>query len=87
MVGVKTIKSVNHIEVKVIEVLRKHANSPPHEMALDIPLFEGGLELDSISIFEALIELESEIGYKLISEELDERTLATIGTLIEHLKS
>jgi acyl carrier protein len=49
------------------------------------PLFDGGLELDSIAFLEFVIALETRLGMKLRSEELIGEALETVGGLARHV--
>jgi acyl carrier protein len=49
------------------------------------PLFDGGLELDSIAFLEFVIAIETRLGTRLRSEELAGEALETIGSLARHV--
>ena len=49
------------------------------------PLFDGGLELDSIAFLNFVIAIETKLGMKLRSEELAGEALETMGSLARHV--
>lgn len=51
----------------------------------DIPLFEGGLELDSISFLDLILEIEGKLGLRLRSEDLTGDAVRTVGGLVQHI--
>jgi acyl carrier protein len=51
----------------------------------DIPLFEGGLELDSISFLDLILEIEGKLGLRLRSEDLTGDAIRTVGGLVQHI--
>ncbi len=51
----------------------------------EIPLFEGGLELDSISFLDLIIEIEGKLGLRLRSEDLTGDAVQTVGGLVRHI--
>ena len=59
---------------------------PIEEITAETPLFEGGLEIDSIGFLEGILALESHLDVRLRSEDLDEDALATVGSLTDHIR-
>jgi acyl carrier protein len=51
----------------------------------NIRLFEGGLELDSISFLDLILEIEAKLGLRLRSEELTGEAVLTVGGLVRHV--
>ena len=51
----------------------------------EIPLFDGGLELDSISFLDLILEIEGKLGLRLRSENLTGEAVQTVGGLVRHV--
>ena len=51
----------------------------------EISFFEGGLELDSISFLDLIIEVEGKLGLRLRSEDLTGDAVQTVGGLVRHI--
>jgi acyl carrier protein len=51
----------------------------------DISLFDGGLELDSISFLDLILEIEGKLGMRLRSEDLTGDAVRTVGGLVRHI--
>lgn len=69
----------------VVEVVRDQAGGSPTEVREDTPLGIGGLGIDSIGCLELVLELERRTGIPLRDEHLTAESLATPGSLIEHM--
>ena len=53
----------------------------------DLPLFGGGLELDSIDILEIALAVSKNYGFKLSSDDADnERIFASLRALTAHIE-
>ncbi|MGH6802379.1 MAG: acyl carrier protein [Methyloceanibacter sp.] len=78
------LEGVDLVEVVVLEALApscdKDALRDP-----EIPLFEGGLELDSISFLDLIIEIEGKLGLRLRSQDLTGDAVQTVGGLVRHI--
>jgi acyl carrier protein len=70
----------------VLEVVRAQASTLPDEVREDTPLGPGGLGIDSIGCLELVLELERCTGIVLRDEQLTAESLATPGSLIDHLQ-
>ena len=78
------LEGVSHIEAVVREAMAPfYGNDRLHDF--ETPLFEGGLELDSISFLDLIIEIEGKLGLRLRSEDLTGDAVQTIGGLIRHI--
>jgi acyl carrier protein len=55
----------------------------PRDIADDVPLFGGGLGLDSIDALELVLELERSFNIKISDEQLGRRALRTVNTIVE----
>ncbi|MEO8288654.1 MAG: acyl carrier protein [Chloroflexota bacterium] len=55
-------------------------------LADDMPLFGGGLSLDSLTGLELLAGIETVFGVDIAADDLNLDSLETIGTLIGYLK-
>ena len=55
----------------------------PRDIADDVPLFGGGLGLDSIDALELVLELERSFGIKISDEQLGRRALRSVNTIVE----
>ncbi len=51
----------------------------------NIPIFEGGLELDSISFLDLILEIEGKLSLRLRSEDLTGEAVRTVGGLVRHV--
>lgn len=69
----------------VLEVVQAQAVIPAAEIREDTPLGAGGLGIDSIGCLELILELERRTGLVLRDEQLTAASLATPGSLIDHL--
>lgn len=54
---------------------------------VETPLFEGGLELDSIDFLDLLLELEDTCGKRLRGETLTAAAAASVGSLIAYVEA
>ncbi len=70
----------------VSQVMAGLTGWPIEEITIETPLFDGGLEIDSIGFLEAVLALEKQLDVRLRSEDLDEDALATVGSLTIHIR-
>ena len=70
----------------VLDVVRSQAVPVAAEVREDTPLGPGGLGIDSIGCLELVLELEHRTGIGLRDEHLTAESLATPGSLIDHLE-
>lgn len=69
----------------VCDVVRAHAAGATITVEAGTPLGPDGLGIDSIGCLEIVLELEHRTGIALRDENLSAETLATPGSLSEHL--
>lgn len=77
------VECVSRVEAVVLEALAfcdKDLSSNQN-----IPLFDGGLELDSISFLDLILEIEGKLGLRLRSEDLTGEAVRTVGGLVRHI--
>lgn len=70
----------------VLDVVRSQAVLAVPDVREETPLGPGGLGIDSIGCLEVVLELERRTGIPLRDEHLTAETLATPGSLIDHLQ-
>ena len=49
------------------------------------PLFDGGLDLDSIGFLELILDIEKKLGVGLRSEDLNGDAITTVNGLVRHV--
>lgn len=74
----------SELKRKLVEALDIH-DIDPASIADELPLFEGGLGLDSIDVLELVVMLERDYGIKIESKELGQKVLVSIQTLADFL--
>jgi acyl carrier protein len=76
-------------DVGLVEAVVREAIAPfsgnNNLQDFETPLFEGGLELDSIGFLDLVIEIEGRLGVSLRSEDLTGEAVQTIGGLVRHI--
>ena len=78
------LEGVSLVEVVVREAIAPvYGNDRLHDF--ETPLFAGGLELDSISFLDLVMEIEGKLDLRLRSEDLTGDAVQTIGGLIRHI--
>lgn len=70
----------------VLDVVRSQAVLAAADVREDTPLGAAGLGIDSIGCLEVVLELERRTGIPLRDEHLTAETLASPGSLIDHLE-
>lgn len=60
------------------------ARNPDMELRPDLPLGDGGLNLDSIALVEVLLDCEDQLSVTVAAEMLSQSTL-TVGWLVERI--
>jgi len=69
----------------IVETLNLEINA--EEIEPEIPLFSGGLELDSIDLLEIALTISKNFGFKLRSDDADnERIFASLRALSAHIE-
>lgn len=69
----------------ILKVVQAHLGRDDG-VALDTPLFDGGLEMDSVGFLELILKIEKQVGLRLRNEDLTEEALASVGSLIDHIE-
>ena len=59
----------------------------PEEITDDMPLFGEGLGLDSIDALEIVLELQRSFGVEISDEQVGERVLRSVSTIVEFIES
>lgn len=57
------------------------------EIGDDMPLFDGGLGLDSIDVLELVLEIERLFGVAITDEQTGMRVLRSVNTIAEYVRS
>jgi acyl carrier protein len=57
------------------------------EIGDDMPLFDGGLGLDSIDVLELVLELERQFGVSISDEQAGRNVLRSVNTIAEFVRS
>ena len=57
------------------------------EIGDDMPLFDGGLGLDSIDVLELVLELERSLGVTIADEQTGMKVLASVDTIADFIIS
>jgi acyl carrier protein len=70
----------NRLQIAHILLRHAHRSDPPESLPDDIRLIDGGLNLDSWSLLEAIIEIEDQLKVRLREEDLTLEALMTFGT-------
>ena len=69
----------------IVETLNLEISA--EEIEPGIPLFSGGLELDSIDLLEIALTISKNFGFKLRSDDADnERIFASLRSLSAHIE-
>jgi acyl carrier protein len=72
---------LNSIEQRLRTIISAITGWKPDSFSADEPLFRGGLELDSLSAAELILEIEREFGISIADEDLDLESLYSVQTL------
>ena len=59
----------------------------PEEIEVDMPLFGEGLGLDSIDALELVLELQRSFGVVVGDEQMGQRVLGSVRTIVEFIES
>lgn len=74
MKAANVLDGVRHVLVERFDLGLRPGRIAPAE-----PLFDGGLEIDSMSAIELVVALEETFGVVLEEADLTERNFATVG--------
>ena len=55
----------------------------PESVQEDVPLVEGGLDLDSVAVIELITDMERRLGFEFLETDLRMRTFRSLTTLAE----
>ena len=77
------LEGVHRVEQVVLEALAFCDKDLLRDQ--NVPLFEGGLELDSISFLDVILEVEEKLDLRLRSEDLTGEAVQTVGGLVRHI--
>jgi acyl carrier protein len=73
------------LKLKIIEVLNLEDVSP-EDVAVDAPLFGGGLGLDSIDALELIVLLDKQYGIKLADPKKGKEIFESIDTMASYIE-
>ncbi|MBR4769230.1 MAG: acyl carrier protein [Lachnospiraceae bacterium] len=68
---------------KIREILKEELNIDPEDV-VESASFKEDLGVDSLDLFEMLMNLEEEYGFEIPAEDLE--TLETVGDVIDYLQ-
>lgn len=77
---------IAELKVMIVETLNLD-DVAPSEIDEDAPLFESGLDLDSIDALEIVVSLEKEYSVKFGSSEESKAALKSVNTLADLIES
>jgi len=75
----------SQVKAAIVQCLRMPV--APEEIADDMPLFDGGLGLDSIDALEIVLELQRTFGVQITDEEVGKKVLGSIRTIVTFIES
>ena len=81
---------MNALETEVFEKLRKRLNLAHLDSAAvssATPLFDGGLEFDSIDVLEVAAMVQKDYGISLAPTERSKAVFGTVGTLAAFIEA
>jgi acyl carrier protein len=58
----------------------------PEEIQNDMPLFGGGLGLDSIDALEIVLELQRSFQVEIADEQVGKRVLLSVNTIVDFIE-
>ena len=75
----------NRVKVAIVRCLRMPL--APADIEDDMPLFGEGLGLDSIDALEIVLELQRSFGVVVSDEQMGQRVLRSVRTIVEFIGS
>jgi acyl carrier protein len=73
------------VKAAIVRCLRMPISAD--EIQTDVPLFGGGLGLDSIDALELVLELQRTFGVVVADEQAGQRVLQSVRTIVEFIES
>jgi acyl carrier protein len=75
----------SQIKAAIIRCLRMPL--APEEIGDDMPLFDGGLGLDSIDALEIVLELQRSFGVEITDDEVGRQVLGSVRAIASFIES
>lgn len=75
------------VGLEVVRTLQETLNLPNARLTLGSPLLGAVPELDSMAVVTVITTLEERFGITVADDEIDGSTFATVGSLVEFVKS
>jgi acyl carrier protein len=72
---------------EVVKVLQEALNLPSMRLTAASPLLGAVPELDSMAVVTVITTLEERFGFTVADDEIDGSIFATVGSLVEFVKS
>lgn len=69
----------------ILCILRQHT-APDINIALDSPLFDDGIGLDSVGLLAVVVSVEAALGVSLGVEDLSKEVLSSVGAFIARIE-
>jgi acyl carrier protein len=73
----------SQVKTAIVRCLRMPIR--PEEITSDMPLFGGGLGLDSIDALEIVLELQRSFDVVVSDEQVGQRVLRSVQTIVEFI--
>ena len=74
----------SQVKAAIVRALRMPI--APEEIGDDMPLFGAGLGLDSIDALELVLELQRSFGVVVSDEQLGQKVLQSVSTIVEFIE-
>ncbi len=78
------LELTNRVKSMIVKAVK--LKKPPEAIENDMPLFGGGLGLDSIDALELVIALEKEFGVRIPDSTVGKKVLISVDTIVGYLK-
>ncbi len=72
--------------VKNMIVRAAKLKTAPEKIGNNVPLFAGGLGLDSIDALELVIGMEKEFGLRIPDSSVGKKVLVSVDTMVSYIK-
>lgn len=75
------------IATQVARILVRHSDAglAPEQVTDQVALIDTGLDLSSVDLLEALVEIEGALQVRLTDETLTVEALSSFGTFVDHV--